>query len=264
MIGREKIKAYSIFSHKLLAMKFLLLFFSAILIIGHVSAQKSGSISTDLHHVFKPERIKEDNYKIVIYSQDNDTVSNVKILDRRIIREKFKGIRCIKITEISGNNRTNVYMDAKSLAPRYFESFSGDTLMQKAEFENTKETITDIKNGIEKRTEVEISPTIFFSNCFSELVQSNDFKINPSIEFETFNPGKPSNHFIVEKTGEKVFSLLGKKIDCWILKFTRMDTSGNKVPAGFRYIDKSSGKVLMFKTDIASNKFFAYQTIFLE
>jgi len=230
---------------------------------------RAKDIGVALKNIFNPSRIEDAHYKLIMYNQNGDTLSGITIMDRQISREEFKSNPCIKITETNLSaavrNKVILYMDAKTLKPQYFESYTGDTLIQKADFENGKTALYDIKNGIETKSESVVSENMFLSNSFSELVQSNDFGKTPVVNFETFTPGRASNQFKVEKVGEKEYSIPGhKNIACWLLKFTRIDALGNKSLAGFRYVDKNSGKVLMFKSDIESNNFFTYQLIFLQ
>lgn len=212
-------------------------------------------------------RIEEGNYKIV-FDLNKDGQSKVSILNRIVTREMYNSRPCIKITEIntseSPKTKTIVYIDAKTLKPLFSENSSNDVLVQKAIFAKDKITVVNIENGAEKVTETPISSEPFASSSFSELLQANDFSKNRIINFETINPGNPAGRFKAERIDEKEFSIPGGgKIDCWVLKFTRTDSKGTEGPAGYRYVDKKSGKVVMFKTDINTENFSYYQMLFL-
>lgn len=257
-------KIFSIISRLFIGYSLLLL-----ALTSHPQTSNKNGIGISLKNIFKPSRIEDAHYRLIMYNQNSDTLSGLTVMDRQIKREDFNSTPCIKITETNLSsavrNKVIIYMDAKTLKPQYFESYIGDTLIQKATFEDRKMTLYDIKNGAETKSESIVSENMFLSNSFSELVQSNDFGKNPVVNFETFTPGRATNQFMVKRVGEKEFSIPGQKnIACWLLKFTRIDSNGIKSSAGFRYVDKKSGKVVMFKSDIESNTFFTYQMIFLQ
>jgi len=217
----------------------------------------------ELTRVFNADRIEAANYKLMMYNQNKDTISRITVLKRDISRETYQSVPCIRITENNQSNGSNtrsmIYIDAKILRPLYYEYSEGDTVTQKASFENGNMTLIETRKGIEKKTQAVIATKIFLSNCFSEILQANDFSKNPSIKFETITPGRTANQFIVQRIGEKQLISFNKQaIDCWILKFTRLD-NGKETPAGYRFVDKNNGKVLLFKTLIDSDAFFTYQ-----
>jgi len=231
--------------------------------------QKNKIDTVNLSGSLNANRIELGNYILAMYNQNKDTISNCIILNRQISKENYGSIPCIKIIEtnknVNSNNVTTIYIDSKTLKPVAYESNSADTNIVKAVFENGKMILSTAKNGNETKTESDVFPSAFLSNSFSELVQSNDFNKNSVVKFQTFTPGYPRNQFIVERIGEKKFSTLGiANIDCWLLKFTRIDSKGNSLNAGYRYVDKKNGKVLLFKTDINSSRFFTYQILFLK
>jgi hypothetical protein len=223
----------------------------------------------ELGDVFKPARIKEGDYTLVMYNQNGASLSNIALLKREIINQTFESKLCIKITETltqgATRNRTTVYVDAKTLSPLFYEMSANDTLVQKATFENGKSILQVFADGVEKRSEQIVSAKSFLSNSFSELIQAVDFEKTNAVKFETFSPGKPSNQYVAERIDEKEFTLQNnQKIATWVLRFTRIDSKGAKTLAGYRYVDKVYGKVLMYKSDIKAENFFTYQTLFLQ
>jgi hypothetical protein len=215
---------------------------------------------------FDPTRIEEANYNLVMYQNGGNTLSNLTIINRAITRENYGSNAAIKIVETnnttSPKTKTLIYVDAKTLRPLYFESGSDEVITQKAFFEGNTIRSVDAVSGREMAETVDSE--IYLSNSFSELIQAHDFGRTPVLRFETFSPGKSANRFVAERVGEQKFLLLqGKAFNCWIVKFTRTDTKGETSIAGYRYVDKSSGKVLMFKSDLVANNYFTYQILFL-
>jgi hypothetical protein len=232
-----------------------------------VFAQDKSAI--ELSKICNASRIEQTTYKLLMFNQNKDAISNPTVVERTISRENYKSQPSIKITETnqtsSPNTRTVIYIDATTLKPLYFEASNDGTPVQKASFDNNKVNIVDISNGTEKLTEMPNPADSYLSNSFSELVQANDFGKNRLIRFGTFSPGKPINRFVVERVREHKFEIPGGKvIDCWILKFTKTDSNGVESLAGYRYVDKRSGKVLMYKSDLKTDSFFTYQIIFLK
>ena len=229
---------------------------------------KRRSLPVDLRNALDSSRIKETRYKIVLYNQNDDHVSDVNVLDREVVRVAYESKAAIRITERDTENgsrkKTIVFVDAKTLMPLYFEESSNGAIVKKAYFDHGKETIVRSENGVDNKTESQLAASVFFANSFSELLQANDFRKNPVVQFQTVNPGNSPNDYIAERFAEKEFVISpNKSIDCWVVSFTRVDSSGKSTPTGFRFIDKTTGKVLMYKSDLESPKFFTYQYLFL-
>jgi hypothetical protein len=236
--------------------------------VRNMSGRPLAMPPVELTKVLDSRRIKEARYKIVLYNQDEDQISKVNVLNRQISRATYESKSAIRITEAGIENglskMTTVFVDQLTLMPLYFEEKSSGTIVRKAYFDHGKEILILIENGVEKRSEAQLSVSIFLSNSFSELLQANDFRKNPAVRFQTVNPGNAANVFIAERFAEKDFMVSPNKlISCWVVKFTRIDSNGKETPTGFRYIDKISGKVLMFKSDLESRTFFTYQYLFL-
>lgn len=250
---------------------FLTATFLMILFLSNSLAQKSGTGDKfmDLQNVFNPDRIKETNYKLVMFRQLENSVTGIAINDRQIKTEQFHEKKCLRITESlvadRSKSRTVIYIDFISLLPEYFESYSNDTLVQKATIEEGKWVNYEFKNGMDRKTILETPIHTFISNSFSELIQANDFGKNSNIMFATFTPGKPINQFQVERIDEMVVpSLDSNGIACWVLKFTRIDPNGNTSIAGYRWVEKKSGKVIMYKSEIGVPSYFTYQLLLIE
>jgi hypothetical protein len=191
------------------------------------------------------------------------------ITDRHIERQIYNSILCLKVTEINtmpgSTTKTIVYADQKTLAPVYYESWKNDTMTRKAVFRGNEMTVSDFENDIESKSVHTIPGKPYFSHSFSELVQSNDFSKTKVITFETLTPGRPIGRFVAERTGEKEFVMAeGKAFLCWLVKFTRIDQEGKSSIVGYRFIDKVSGQVIMYKSDLGPGKVYAYQQMFLQ
>ncbi len=224
--------------------------------------------AADLRKVFDPKRIAQTRYKLVLYNQDESGISNLSVLEREIARESYQTKPALRITETLtqgvSRTKTTVFVDLTTISPLYFEHSADGTVTKKAYFADGKEIILDISNGVEKKSELQIGASIFLSNSFSELLQANDFGKNPIVQFQTVSPGSTPNHYIAERFGEENIALSpNKPINCWIVRFTRLDPDGKKSVTGYRYIEKTSGHVLMFKSDLNSSKFFTYQVLLL-
>jgi len=231
------------------------------------AGQKSDSDSTSfLDRTHDASRIEEAHYKLFIYNQNKGVPSNLSVLERTISRENYRTIPSIKISEINDvskpRTKTVLYIDAKSLKPLYFEMSDDDTPLVRATFDNGKVRIIDVSSGTEKVSETELPPDAYLSNSFSELVEANDFGKNPVSIFSVFTPGKAVGRFRVERIGQQKFDLPdGHQIDCWVLKFTKTDSQGAETPGGYRFVDKKSGKVIMFKSSLDSDTFISYQIL---
>ncbi len=240
-------------------------------VINSSSAQQTAAKYSfvEADSIFNSVRIENAAYKLVMYNQNKDTISNLTVIDRQVTRETYNSVRCIKITEMNNQSKpatkTIAYIDINSLLPVHFETFLNDTLIQKADFDGIKALIIDYKNGKEAVSEIGLSKPVFLSNSFSELLQAIDFERNKIVRFETFSPGKSTNQFIVERDGETGFPIPGGEIiKCWLLKFRRLDSKGNESVAGYRYADKQTGKVLLYKSNIDTQIYFTYQLLFLK
>ena len=240
----------------------LSILFSALINYSDAQSKKD---TFNVLQVIQTARIKEAQYKIVQFRQSKDEISNIALLDRRVTVEEFNNEKCLKIIETAntGNSRNKVvcYVDLGNLRPKYMETASNDTLAQKYIFENNKIICTTLKDKKETVTEMSLPENTFLSNSFSEIVQSVDFKKYSNYKFATFSPGRPSNIFIVSLVGKKtIIKQADKKINCWLLKFTRIDSSGHSTLGGYRYVDET-GKILLYKSDIGTDTFFAYQLL---
>src|SRR5947209_7781874 len=98
---------------------------------------KSGPAArpVDIKQVFDPSRIKEARYKLVMYNQDGNAVSDVTILDREIAVLKYENRPALRTTEIltKGNSRikTIAYVDRGTLLPLYSEESTDEVVTQK-------------------------------------------------------------------------------------------------------------------------------------
>ncbi|TJY37808.1 hypothetical protein [Pontimicrobium aquaticum] len=219
--------------------------------------------------IFNPSRVKNVKYKLVLYNQKENALSDIAILDRKISRDTYNQTPIIKITEEYNNNKTNTktlcYIDLKTLLPLYLEVQSSDTLIKKYNFKKDKILLVEIKNSKEIKKEFNNQTGVFLSNSFSEILQSIDFSKNKRVQFKTFSPEKKPAVFKIKVIDEKDFILPNKQsIETWVLQFTVERSNGEVKSGGYRYIDKKSGKVLAFKTDINSDSFFTYQMNLLE
>lgn len=225
--------------------------------------------TTPLPPQFNPDRIQEAEYKLIMYNQGENKISSIGILDRKVEFFEFDSIPAIKISELYTNgvtkNKTITFINKETLKPMYLEETRNDTLLSKSHF--NKKTIQKYEFNSEEVIENELPnySDSFASNSFSEIIQGYNFNIYEKVEFKTFRPGSIPGLFIVERIGQEDFDLPSEgKLQTWLLKFTRIDENGEEVPAGFRYIDKESGKVLRFKTEIESDTYFTYQIIFMK
>ncbi len=216
-----------------------------------------------------PDRVQEAEYKLIMYNQDKNKISNIGILDRKVEFFEFDSIPAIKISEVYTDgftkNITTTFINKETLKPIYLEKSRNDTLLSKSHF--NKETIKNYEFNSEEVIENELPnySDSFASNSFSEIIQGYNFNIYEKVEFKTFSPGSIPGIFGVERVGQEDFELPNEgKLQTWLLKFTRIDENGEQTPAGFRYIDKETGKVLRFKTEIESDSYFTYQIIFMK
>lgn len=245
----------------------LLLSFSFLLLQSLCAQNKERFV--DALDVFDPNRIEDITYKLVLYNQNNDKLSDIAILDRSISKEKYNQTPSIRITEEYTNNKTHTktlcFVESKTLLPLYLEVNTNDTLTKKYYFEKNKIHLTEIRNSEEIKKELDYQAGAFLSNSFSEILQSIDFSNYKKIQFSTFSPGKNPGIFNVEVIDEKKFKLPNKQfIDSWVVQFTIVRPNGETKSGGYRYIDKKSGKVLAFKTHINSDNYFTYQMNLLE
>lgn len=215
------------------------------------------------------KRIEEASYKLIMYNQLDGEINNIGLLQRDIKYTNYEGKSSITITEVYRNNEventTIVIISREDLAPLYQEKSRNDTLFSKTYFEGETIRHLEYSSGTEEEKKFETPENAYISNSFSELVQANNFEENKEVTFRTFSPGREPASFKVERIGEEEFYLPGKEsFEVYVLKFTMTTSDGTEKPGGYRYIDKKSGKVLAFRTEIDSNDFFTYQMVFLE
>ncbi|WP_421803089.1 hypothetical protein [Flagellimonas sp.] len=234
------------------------------LLYGLNCSSQSNNIN-GLDKVYDPNRIEPLAYKLVMFNTTPDSISSISILERKISFEKYKGRDCVKISETnhSGKNKTTTisYMDQHSLAPVCRKEMVNDSLIQIQEIKGNR---VFIYNALGKQiNDVEKPKDAYLSNAFSELVQSNDFNKHPNISFSTFRPGKPKvGRFVARMVQEEKIKFVYGEVQCLIIQFVKLAENGEEIPAGYRYIDKTTGKVLAFKTNLNSNTYFMYQILF--
>jgi hypothetical protein len=213
-----------------------------------------------LSDVMRTARVSEEAYRLIMFRTDHDSASGFSLVHRVIERVTSNGRRTIRVREANRakNNFVTVYAEANSLRPLFYESKSGDSLTVMATVDGDSLRLTETLHGETTSTVTAAPRGAYFSNCFSELIQANDFGVNPSITFMTFTPGGPTNTFTVERVGRRTFS---DESDVWVLRFSRTDAAGATVPAGYRYVDVRTGKVLFFATELDSPSTFSYQVL---
>jgi hypothetical protein len=134
----------------------------------------------------------------------------------------------------------------------------GDTLSVTARMDGDSMRIMESRHGVTTRSVAAAGPGVYVSNSFSELVQANDFEAHPHITFTTMTPGSAANTFEVERVGHRTFE---HGLVVWVLRFTRVNAGDARVPAGYRYVDAGTGKVLFFATERNSRSAFSYQVL---
>lgn len=227
------------------------------------SAQSNKII--DLNKVYDPNRIEPLAYKLAMFNTTSDSISSLSILDRRVSFEKYKGRDCIKIIETNYSGKDKIttisYMEQQSLAPVFRKEMVNDSLIETQEIKNNKVLIYNAQD--KQINEMDKPKDAYLSNAFSELVQANDFNKHPNISFSTFRPGKPKiGRFVARMVQEEKLKSVYGEVQCLIIQFVKLAKNGEEIPAGYRYIDKNTGKVLAFKTSLNSDSYFMYQILF--
>lgn len=235
-----------------------------VFLFGLTCSAQSKSI-INLGEVLDPNRIEPLAYKLAMFNTTPDSISSLSILDRKVSFEKYKGRDCIKISETnySGKGKTTTisYMDQQSLAPVSRKEMVNDSLIETQEIKNNRVLIYNAQG--KQINEVDKPKDAYLSNTFSELVQANDFIKHPIISFSTFRPGKPKvGRFVARMVQEEKIKFVYGEVQCLIIQFVKLAENGKEIPAGYRYIDKTTGKVLAFKTNLNSNTYFMYQILF--
>lgn len=152
-------------------------------------------------------------------------------------------------------------MEQQSLAPVFRKEMVNDSLIETQEIKNNKVLIYNAQD--KQINEMDKPKDAYLSNAFSELVQANDFNKHPNISFSTFRPGKPKiGRFVARMVQEEKLKSVYGEVQCLIIQFVKLAKNGEEIPAGYRYIDKNTGKVLAFKTSLNSDSYFMYQILF--
>ncbi|HVS92574.1 MAG TPA: hypothetical protein VHE59_11105 [Mucilaginibacter sp.] len=239
----------------------IILFLKPLATIGQTASLDS---FVNLNTILK-RKIKEDNYLNINYQKNGENFSNLSTLSRRVVDTEYQGEKCIKIVEIQSGtkakNKAVSIVDRGTLRPVYYEASINDTLTQKARFDGETMIFSDslAYKPVEKK--IAISPSLFLSTTFSELMESVDFNRYSKVRFQTISPGRTPHEFFVERIKPVTASLLMGKINCWLLKFTVIDPNSKPVPAGYRYIDRESGQVIAFKTAPDALSYLSYERL---
>jgi hypothetical protein len=205
-------------------------------------------------------RVRGDDYRLIMFRTNDDTASAFALVQRSVQRTRHNGTPAIRVRE---HNRAQadavtIYIHAHSLRPISYDATFGDTLSVTATMDGDSMRVTERRHGVTTSSAAEAGPGVYFSNAFSELVQANDFEAHPHISFTTMTPGAGANTFDVERVGRRTFE---HGVVVWVLRFTRVDAHGARVPAGYRYVDAGTGKVLFFATERDSRSGFSYQVL---
>lgn len=213
-----------------------------------------------LADVLHAGRVKDDQYRLIMFNSKDDSASGFTLVKRSVERTEYQGRRAIRVREENraAGSTVSISLDATSLRPLSYEARWSDTLSVTARTDGDSMRITENKRGVTSNAVSAIERGAYFSNSFSELVQSNDFGAHPRISFATFTPGAPANRFVVERIGRRTVE---HGVAVWVLKFTRTDASGASATAGYRYVDVQTGKVLFFATELDSPTAFTYQVL---
>lgn len=231
---------------------------------SHAQSHNSG-IDKKLMNHFDSRRIMETHYKLFAYGLNEDTLFSSTIMDREIIKDVYNSTDCYKIVETyydqKGRRKVFSYIDANTLLPVYFETRENGIIAGKYLFTDDKIIVEKRKEGQTEKYQLPKPKGVFLSHAFSELIQANDFGQIKKITFKTFAPEKPINTFIAERRGDEMINVENQKIDCWRLKFSRINDKGQRMPAGYRLVEKTTGKVLAFHYEGADDTLFGYQIL---
>ncbi|MCB0280760.1 MAG: hypothetical protein KDD94_14720, partial [Calditrichaeota bacterium] len=195
---------------------------------------------------FDAKRIQNLTYQLAMFQSQPDSITNMIILKREISRENYGSKPAIKIIETQMNKADHdqviIYIDARDMKPLSYEKFSKHKKVISAQI-NDDQTIsmTEFSDSGEKKSTIELPKGKFFSNSFSEIVQSIDFNKTKTATYHTFTPGYPGAQIDVERIDEYTeHSVSGRDYNCWILKFTIVQNDGKTRAGGYRYVDKKT------------------------